>query len=276
MARTIAQIQQDIITAKNADTTLSTLSSTSNVAIWRLWAYVVAFCQWALEVLFDKHKDEVNAIISNQKPHTLKWYVTMAKLFQLGVTLPPDTDIYPTTTPSALIIKYAAAEELSTGFVRIKVATISAGVLGAVSAGSISSFTAYMNRIKDAGVRLQITTSAADNLHLKTNIYYDPLVLDANGARLDGVSTTPVEDAINAFLANLPFNGLFVLNRLVEAVEKVEGVIICNIILAEANHAYLPYIPITYEYSPDAGYMALDHTYFTTAGYTNYIAHMPI
>ncbi len=276
MARTIAQIQQDIINAKNADTTLSGLTSSSDVAIWRLWTYIIAFCQWTLEVLFEEHKAEVNSIISNQKPHTLQWYVAMSKLFQLGVTLPPDTDRYPTVSPSAQIIKYAAAEELITGYVRIKVAKLSGSVLSAISAGDLSSFGSYMNRIKDAGVRLQLTSDPPDNLHLKTNIYYDPLVLDSSGTRLDGSSATPVEDAINIFLANLPFNGLFILNRLIDAIEAVEGVIICSVVLAEATHASLPYTSISYEYLPDAGYMVLDHTYFSTTGYNNYIAHSAI
>ena len=276
MARTIAQIQQDIINAKNADTTLAALTSTSSTAIWLLWSYIVATCQWTLEVLFDQHKSEVTGILSTQKPHTLQWYVTMAKLFQLGVTLPRDTDVYPSTTSSALIIKYAAAEEFTTGVVRIKVATLSGASLGPISTGDLASSGAYMNRIKDAGVRLQLTSNGPDNLHLKTQIFYDPLVLDSSGARLDGTSTTPVEDAINIFLENLPFNGLFILNRLIDAIEKVEGVVICNVILAEATHASLPYTPITYEYSPDAGYMILDHTYFTTVGFNTYTAHLPV
>ncbi len=276
MARTIVQIQQDIINAKSADSTLSALTSSSNVAIWRLWTYVIAFCQWTLEVLFDEHKAEVKAIISNQKPHTLQWYVAMSKLFQLGVTLPADTDTYTTTIPSAQIIKYAAAEELVTGYVRIKVATLTGSILSPLSAGDLSSLSSYMNRIKDAGVRLQMTSNAPDNLHLKTNIYYDPLVLDSSGSRLDGTSINPVEDAINVFLTNLPFNGLFILNRLIDAIEAVEGVIICSVVLAEATHASLPYTSITYEYLPDAGYMILDHTYFSTAGFTNYIAHSAV
>ena len=94
MARTIAQIQQSIIDSKNADATLSALSSSSNVAIWKLWSYIVAVCQWVLENLFDLHKSEVTAIIAAQKPHTLQWYVTKAKAFQYGIILPPDTDVH--------------------------------------------------------------------------------------------------------------------------------------------------------------------------------------
>ncbi len=121
MARTIAQIQASIIAAKTADATLSGLTSTSQSAIWLLWTWVVATTQWTLENLFDAHKNEVASIIGTQKPHTLQWYVAMAKAFQKGVLLQPDTDVYeivPPPDPDVLIIAYAAAVEL-TGMVRI-------------------------------------------------------------------------------------------------------------------------------------------------------------
>ncbi len=275
MARTIAQIQQSIIDAKNADATLSGLSSTSNVAVWLLWTYVVATCNWVLENLFDAHKAEVTGIIATQKPHTLQWYVTMAKQFQYGVSLPADSDTYtvPSTDPAVVIVSYAAVVELTT-LVRVKVATLSAGLLAPVTSPQLTALTAYMQLVKDAGVRLQVTSGDPDTLQLKVKIYYDPLVLDATGARLDGTSTTPVKDAVNSFLTNLPFNGLFVLNNLIAALQAIEGVVIGDVVSAQATYASLPYTAVTVEYTPDAGYMALDETYFTAN--VTYVSHGPI
>jgi hypothetical protein len=269
MARTIAQIQQSIIDAKNADPVLGTtgtspLSSTSNVAMWLLWTYIVAVCQWTLENLFDAHKSEVSNILATQKPHTLQWYVTMAKAFQYGVALPAGSDVYAVVPPAdltVLIVNYAAAVEL-TSLVRIKTATNTGSVLGPLSSLQLTALSAYMNEVKDAGVRLQITSGNADNLQLAINIFYDPLVLDNTGARLDGTETQPVKDAINTFLGNLPFNGLFVLNFLVDALQAVNGVLICQVENAQANYGSTAYVPITVEYVPDAGYMTLDNTYF--------------
>jgi hypothetical protein len=273
MARTIAAIQQQIIDTKNADPTLSSyVWSDSKVAIWRLWTYVIALCIWTLENLFDYHKTEVSDIISTQKPHTLQWYVHKAKLFQFGDTLPPNTDTYPTlsTDPAVAIVKYAAAVELA-NMVRIKVAKENSGILESLSVGELAAFRGYMSRIKDAGVRLQLTSGNPDNLQLTLSVYYDPLVLSSTGARLDGAATTPVMDAVNTFLANLPFNGVFVLNELIVALQAIEGVKIGYILSAQANYAATPYIPITIKYTPDAGYMALDESYFNTnVTYTPY------
>jgi hypothetical protein len=264
MARTINQIQQQIIEVKQTDPTLSTYTwSDSKVAVWRLWTYVVAVCIWTLENLFDYHKTEITQLIATQKPHTLQWYIYRAKLFQLGETLPDGSDSYsePSTDPLVTIIKHAAAVELS-NLVRIKVAKDNAGTLEALTTGELAAFSGYMNRIKDAGVRLQLTSSNPDNLQLILSVYYDPLVLTSTGTRIDGTSSTPVLDAVNNFLANLPFNGVFVLNNLIGALQAIDGVEIGSVVSAQANYAATPYVPITVRYTPDAGYMALDETYF--------------
>lgn len=278
MARTIAQIQKSIIDAKNTDTIIgsggtSPLSSTSNVAIWLLWTYIVAVCQWTLENLFDAHKAEVNSIIANQKPHTLQWYVSKAKAFQYGVVLPTDSDAYaivPPIDPSVLIVSYAAAVELSS-LIRIKTARLIGGVLAPLSGGQLTSLAAYMNRIKDAGVRLQVTSGNADNLQPALNIFYDPLVIDDSGARIDGTDPAPIKSAINIFLDSLPFNGLFILNFLTDTLQAVEGVRIVQVVNAQANYGSTAYVPIYVEYIPDAGYLVLDESYFDA--HVNYIAH---
>lgn len=264
MARTIAEIQQQIIDTKNADTNLSAYTwSTSNVAIWRLWTYVIAACIWSLENLFDYHKDEVSGIVATQKPHSLQWYVTKARSFQMGVSLPDDSDTYATLTddPSIAIVKYAAALELS-NMIRIKAAKASGDALAPLSPSELSSFAGYMNKIKDAGIRLQVTSGNPDILQLAINVYYDPLVLSANGARLDGSSSTPVLSAINLFLRNLPFNGVFILNDFITALQSIEGVKIGHIVTVQANYAATPFLPVEVRYTPDAGYMILDETYF--------------
>jgi len=267
MARTITEIQQQIIAAKDAEPVLSAHSwSTSKVAIWRLWTYITAVCIWSLEQLFDYHKAEVAALLAASKPHTLQWYTSMAKKFQNGQLLPDGSDVYAVITedPAIRIVKYAAATELS-NLIRVKVAKESSGMLAKLTTGELDAFTAYMKRIKDAGIRLQLTSDDPDTLQLAVAIYYDPLVLTASGARVDGTSPTPVLDGINTFLANLPFDGVFILNELIAAIQGIDGVKIGHVISAQANYALTPFVPITVKYTPDAGYMRLDVTYFNTA-----------
>ncbi len=266
MARSIAQIQQSIVDAKNADTTLSGLSSTSNVALWLLWTWVVASVQYLLEANFDNHRAEVQGIIGNQKPHTLQWYATMARAFQYGVALPADTDVYtvvPPADPSVLVVSYAAVVEYG-NYLRIKVARLLSGSLAPLTSGQLTSLTAYMHRVKDAGVRLQITSTSPDVFQLVMTIYYDPLILNGDGSRIDGTSASPVKDAVKAFLATLPFNGIFIYNNFVAALQAVDGVEIADVSAASAYFTGPPpYEDCMVQYQPDSGYMVLDEVFFS-------------
>ena len=198
----------------------------------------------------------------------------MAKAFQYGIALPADSDVYavvPPADPTVLIISNVAAVEL-VNLIRIKVAKLVSSSLAPLSSGELTAFTAYMAKIKDAGVRLQCTSGNADNLQLALNIFYDPLILNADGSRVDGTETTPILDAMNSFLDNLPFNGVFMLNSMIAALQAIPGVIIGQPVTVQANYGATPYLSITTQYVPDAGYMKLDATYFnaniTYAPYT--------
>ena len=270
MARTIAQIQASIVAAKLGDVNLVGLTSTSLTADWLLWSWIVATAMWVNESLFDAHKAEVSGIIATQKPHTLKWYSTKAKAFQYGDSLPADSDVYAVIDPTVQIVANAAAVEFL-NFLRIKVAKLVGGVLAPLSGGELTAFSAYMNRIKDAGVRLQLTSGNPDNLQVAMIVYYDPLVLTYDGKRIDGTNDHPVLDAIKLFLTGLPFNGLFVRNSMVDYVQTVEGVRIATPTVVQANYGITAYADIPTEYTPDAGYLALDETYFNAN--VTYVAH---
>lgn len=266
MARSIAEIYAANKAIVGTDSVLmDLLTSESEVAEFDQWLYDMAVAENALESLFDFHEEEVGDIIALQKPHSLQWYVTMAKAFQYGVSLPADSDVYavlPPADPTVLIVANAAAVEL-TNLLRIKVAKLVGGSLGHLSAPELAAFTVYMGRIKDAGVRLQCTSGAADTFQPSMVIYYDPLVLNADGSRIDGSAATPVQDAVNAFLDSLPFNGVFILNKFIAAMQAVPGVEIAEVESVQAFYGATPPVVIALQYVPDAGYMALDAGWFT-------------
>lgn len=82
---------------------------------------------WTLEVLFDKHKEEVEERIEQLETHTLRWYVNKAKAFMYGYKLVDNADYYDTSNMSetdienARLVKYAVATEDNT-VVYLKVA----------------------------------------------------------------------------------------------------------------------------------------------------------
>jgi hypothetical protein len=105
-------------------------------------------------------------------------------------------------------------------------------------------------------------------------VYYDPLVLNATGERIDGTENTPVLDGINTFLDNLPFNGVFMLNSLIASGQAISGVQIFEVQTAQGTFTGGPTVNILTAtpniYTPDAGYMTLDETYFNT-----YVTYVP-
>ncbi|KAA2244563.1 nucleotidyltransferase [Chitinophaga agrisoli] len=263
MARTITEIQDDIINRMAATDGLADLNSTSKTAIWRMWTYIVAVTVWVLENLFDLHRTEVNTLINEKAPHSLRWYANKARDFQHGSDLIPEEDYYDNSRLSEdeiaarKIIAFSAVVEQERGL-RIKVAKINEDDLGALSDVELQAFTEYMNRIKDAGVTpLIIDSLVADPLRLEMDIYYNPLVLDGNGARLDGTDPDPVGKRIKEYLRNLPFNGTMVLAYLVDAIQQVDGVVIPHIRHAQARYGDLPFTEIDVQYSPDAGYLRI-------------------
>lgn len=116
----------------------------------------------------------------------------------------------------------------------IKIATEQGGELQPISTGQKASFDAYMQEIKDAGVKITTINYLPDILKLKMKIYRDPLVLNENGISIL-TGEKPVEKAIKEYLKQLPFNGELVLAHLVDALQQVEGVKIPHIILAQSK-----------------------------------------
>jgi len=264
MARSITEIQQSIIDNIKADGTLAPLTtSTSKTAIWRLLTRIVATCAWTIEVLFDTLKSEINDTLARMKPHTLRWYASKALAFQYGFSLATDSDTYDNTAISddvieaSQIVKYVAVTE-QTRSLRVKVATDN-GDLTPLSEPELEAFTEYMSRVKDAGVRLQIDSLPADRLKLQLRIYYDPLILDSNGQRIDGSDLEPVQSATKNYLKNTPFNGYFVLAYLTDTLQKVDGVVIPHVITASATYGDLAFSTIDVKYLPDSGYLRFEN-----------------
>lgn len=274
MARTIDYWYKQIITQKQATAELNGLNSTSKVADFNLWAYIVAFVMCLLDNLFDSHKNEVDALLASKNPHPPSWYQALATRFQYGQNTIPDTDRYANTGLSAgqilaqQIIAQAAVTEVSTATaigLRVKVVKLVAGAYTQLLTAELTAFIAYMNLQKDAGVNIIAQSLPADGLKNAIQIFYDPLILKSDGSRIDGTAATPVLDAYNAYLKALPFNGEYANTRLSNALQLVSGVKLVNITLSQTQYGAFPYTNIDEAYIPDGGYLspAVGYPFFT-------------
>ncbi|EKB58419.1 hypothetical protein [Bergeyella zoohelcum] len=265
MARTIQQIQQEILTAKNNEPALSELNSTSKTAIWRLWVYITAFVIHTLEKLFDQHRKEIDEKIRTQKVFSLPWYRMMALRFQYGdgFALAYEQDYYDNTgktedeIEASKIVKYAAINEVE-GVLVLKIATEQGGELQRITDEQEESFTYYINRIKAAGVEIRVINSEPDLLSIHMKVLYNPLILKKDGTLIQDPTEKPVENAIRKYLKNLPFNGELVLAHLTDAVQQAEGVEVPHLSLVQTKWVDSPaFENVEIKVVPKSGYFKI-------------------
>lgn len=241
---------------------LNELSSSSKVAIWRLKFYVVAVAIWFHEtnwdVYYKKLQDQANKLYVG----TLPWYRDQCFYFQYGDSLSyiDNHYVYATIDPSKQIIKRASVNDVG-GQVRIKVAKLSGTTPVALSAPELTAFSSYLNSVKIGGTNLSIVSRDADLLKIYYNIVYDPLLLTSSGELISSPGTYPVEDAINNYISNLPFDGVLNITKLTDEIQNATGVIDPIINNAEAKYGTLAYAPINNNYNADAGHMKIDPSY---------------
>ncbi|OHT45011.1 hypothetical protein [Flavobacterium tructae] len=210
MARTIAEIQNEILIEKGKQSSLNNLTD-SKTAIWKLWINIVATAIWIHEKIVEK-----NALIS--RPHTLNWYRSQALNFHYGLTSTSDsnskipflwkdgsyqfdtTGLDETEIEKLKIIKHCAVSEIDletvldptqkkdretifsdyfrnkVGVVFLKVATVKGDKISRIDVpNELYAFKEYMAKIKDAGNHIHISSDNGDILKLNLTVYVDPL-----------------------------------------------------------------------------------------------------
>ncbi len=271
MARTIAEIYNQIAAEKatltelqnlqpaidDAQTLLNDLTSTSKVGAWRIFAFVIAVAIWVHEKLWDAFKSEVDAIVAAAIPGTARWYRNMCLLFQFG-----DTMIYQNykfqydpVDPDKQIIARASATEQG-GDVLLKVAKETNGVPEKLTTEELEAFSTYIAKIKFAGTWCNVVSADPDLLNITMQVYYDASLISASGELLSDTSVKPVEDAVNNYLASLPWDGVFMNNALIDSVQAAVGVsdVVLTTTQAKANAA-TTFNTIARTYRTVAGYM---------------------
>lgn len=219
MARTVAQIKQSMLDAKNADPTLSALTSTSQTAKWNLYYFIVASCIAIFEQLQDLFKIDLETIASTAAPSTPQWTRNKVLKFQTGDVAELNTSTfvieYPTITTANQILTRCAVITAPNRTVLIKVAKSEPPA--PVSGGELAELQSYVETFNPAGIAFTLVNEDSDKMEVAATIYY-------NG-QYSSVVATNVEAALNSYMANLPFNGVISTQAVVDAMQAVEGVI---------------------------------------------------
>ena len=219
MARTVAQIKQSMIDAKNADAALSGLTSTSQTAKWNLYFFIVASCIAIFEQLQDLFKIDLETIASTAAPSTPQWTRNKVLKFQTGDVAELNTTTfvieYPVINTANQILTRCAVVTAPNRTVLIKVAK--SDPPEPVTVGELAELQSYVETFNPAGIAFTLINEDSDKMEVAATIYY-------NG-QYTGVITDNVEAALNSYMANLPFNGRITTQSVVDAIQAVDGVI---------------------------------------------------
>ncbi len=286
MARAITDIYNEMVAEANSRAAAASntdvqdmMANTSQFAIWKIPFFAIAFAIWTFEKIQDTFTALVQLMLNEQLPHNTRWYRKVVLDFQYGFTLLPDSHKFDNTGYSAAqieaskIIKYAACNETiinNRKVLLIKVARLVNGELAPLDSSQFAALNAYLEEVRDAGVLFIVYNRNADLLRATIKVFYNALLIDNQGNRLDGLPGKPVEDAANNYLLQLPFNGRFSLAKLVDEMQKAYG---CNdggvyINSFERKIEGNAWQSVSDQFIPDAGY-----TKYDAAGLTiNYIA----
>jgi hypothetical protein len=237
MARTIAEIKRTMTDAFMANATLREAyglaegdtfeRSFSAVSIESILFYIVAACCHVMEALFDRHRQEVDDKIGRAVVASVPWYYKIARQFQYGDALTFDETTsqwrYPAIDEKKRLVRYVAVRDRGTS-IQVLASADKDGLPEPLSADVLTAFKHYMNRVKIAGVVLNVRSLPADSIQVRAMVQVDPLILSANGTR-NGDGAKPVEAAINAYLRGITYGGTFNKTSLVDAIQAVEGVV---------------------------------------------------
>lgn len=247
MARTIKQIKKSMTDQFMADPVLRekyglTAEDTfdrsfSAVSFESILFGIVAAAIYTLEAIFDAFRREIDTKIADSVVASIPWYHKICLEYQHGDNLvlneATSEYVYELIDDSKKLVKFAACRDRGGG-VYILVAKMGAdGYPEALSNDVLTAFKEYINRRKPAGVITDVYSYNPDDITLSIRIQYNPILLNSDGSLIADPSVFPVEDAVNNYLASVIYGGTFNRNKLIDAVQSVEGV--QDLILGEVS-----------------------------------------
>jgi len=273
MARTVAQIQAQIIQYKQGQTALDGLDSTSKRAIWLLWTYITAVAIAVLEQLIDAYVATVEALVARSSASSALWIQDKMFKFQYDATDPQVVQLidtvptYPNVDATKRIITACSVTSDLSNAVNIKVAKSDPYV--ALSGPELSAAQSYITTIGTAGINYVVQSKDADKIYIDATVYY--------AGQYAAVIENLVITALNNYLQTLSkinFNGSIKMSDLEAVIRNVEGVndVVMNnvkaradvVVFANATPLIVNTTIVQRLYNPIAGYMVQE----TTSGQT--------
>lgn len=249
------------------------LQSTSPVSNWRMYLSAAAYSSYSNEVLFDEILDEIENRLEDQGIGQPNWYARKALEFRYGHSLQFIDEKYQYNQTAlndaqALIVKRASAV-VEAGKVRIKAAKLNNNDEPiALSTPEVDGLSDYIQTLHPVGIPFAVISTSGDELRVWFDAYFDPQVLNSSGELLTDTSIKPLEQAVNDYIRNLDFGGVFNINELIDRCQQARGIVDPRLQKAEARQtggSFTTLFDVTgsgpvapKNYVPQAGYLRID------------------
>lgn len=176
------------------------------------------------EKTFADVRDYIVDRIDTQKAGTAGWYILKLKQFQLGDKV-NDFGLYDKVDDSKRIISGAAIESLNSELI-LKVRKKD----GLLSSDERAKLSAYINDFKFAGTQTQLRNVEGDEIDFSLVVAFNISVTTEQKVK------RKIKDALGKFFNNIDFDGYLIINKMIDAIQTVEGVV--SIILKD-NGVYV-------------------------------------
>jgi hypothetical protein len=178
-------------------------ASSLEAHIIQVMATSVAFVIWQRE----SYEEDIRNLILQIFIGTVPWYGALVKAFEYN---------------GQNIIKYVSIVE-QFPYLMFKVNTEDFGVIGAES-DEMVALKSYIHENKVAGTYIIIESRQPDDVLPTLTVVIDAQKYNSQGQLLSDGSS-PVEEAIDAYLEGVQYDGTIYKTKLVDAVQAVEGVL---------------------------------------------------
>ena len=226
MSRTIKDIYNEAVKERNKRLELAEFSNDSKLSIMNGMTWAFAAVIYSFETLLDVFTLDISTAINSRVNGTPLFYVNALLQYQKGDELTVREDGlafgYNEIDETKRIISQVSYSESSSDVnldnkLILKVAQGEKGHLSPVSSDDLVLIASYLNKIKFAGTRIEVTSSEGDILIPKLSVYYDGAVREAEIYDL-------IEEKLNDYMMNIDFDSSIYVSKIIEAIKKAEHV----------------------------------------------------
>lgn len=223
MARTTQEIWNKLIENKSS---VGLPENNSPMSFINRLLYVFALSINQYEILLDNFRDEIIDISNTASYGSYNWIRKKAFEFQYSTTNPQVVSFdpvsfktgYPSIQPDLRIVSACSVKLTPSRQTLIKVAKGTNPSLTPLDGEELRAINSYFDTISPAGQNTSVVSFEGDDLELNITLYY-------NAQASTSVLTNNVETSIREYLYSEEFDGLLVINKIIDSIQIVPDVI---------------------------------------------------